>query len=336
MIFSESNDFPYIIAEIGGNHEGDFNYAKKLANLAIEAQVDCIKYQVYSGETLVNGKLDAARVKHFNKFELSRSQYEYLATMCHENNIEFSASVWDKDSLKWLDKYLSFYKIGSGDLTNYEIIYELINRQKPILLSTGLATLQEIADTVDFIHSKSQFYTQYGSLGLLQCTSMYPIPDEEANLLVMNKLASIYNHPVGYSDHTKGTYAVEVAAIMGASIIEIHFTDDTSRSFRDHGVSFTKDDILNFKKKFTIIQAIKGTEIKEPTKSEISSGHINSFRRGIFLKNDKNRGEIIESDDLISLRPDKGISANQYYELLGKTLMADMKAYEPLSIKLFE
>ena len=126
---------PLLIAEIGGNHEGDFAYAKKLTNLAIKSDVDIIKFQIYSGETLVNRLLSPDRFKHFRKFQLSKKQYIYLAEMCLANGIKYLSSVWDIEALKWLDKYLEIYKIGSGDLTAYSIIKEFAKRGKPIILS---------------------------------------------------------------------------------------------------------------------------------------------------------------------------------------------------------
>ena len=151
-----------LIAEIGGNHEGNFEYAKKLTQLAIESNVDFIKYQIYTGDTLVSKLESPKRNSHFKKFELTNQQYIELAKMCHKNNVKFMASVWNLDSISWIDEYMEIYKIGSGDLTAYPVIEQTCKIGKPIILSTGLSTLKEVKDTVDFIkkvNPKSVSYT---------------------------------------------------------------------------------------------------------------------------------------------------------------------------------
>ena len=141
---------PLLIAEIGGNHEGDFKYAKKLVKLAITTGVDVIKLQLYSGDQLVSKFQSQKRYKHFKKFELTKAQHIYLANLCKSKGVKYLASVWDLDMLNWIDKYLPFYKIGSGDLTAYPIIKEFAKRGKPIILSTGLSSLDEIKKSVNF------------------------------------------------------------------------------------------------------------------------------------------------------------------------------------------
>ena len=120
MNYFKSKNGVYIIAEIGGNHEGDFEYAKKLTRLAIESGVDAIKYQIYTGDSLVNPKYDPKRNEHFKKFQLSCEQYLELAIMCQEAKVTFMASVWDVEAFEWIDKYMPIYKVGSGDMTAYK------------------------------------------------------------------------------------------------------------------------------------------------------------------------------------------------------------------------
>ena len=139
---------PLLIAEIGGNHEGDFEYAKKLTNLAIESDVDYIKFQLYFGNTIVNPLEGPEKNKHFKKFQLSKIQYIKLAEMCLDNEVKFLASVWDESIFEWINPYMSIYKIGSGDLTAYNLIKKIVDFRKPIILSTGLSELSEILDTI--------------------------------------------------------------------------------------------------------------------------------------------------------------------------------------------
>ncbi len=216
---------PLMIAEIGGNHEGDFGVAKAMTEQAIGSGVDCVKFQIYRGDTLVSPVESPDRHKHFQRFELLPEQHVELAEMCHRAGVQYLSSVWDMDMLDLVDSYMEIYKVGSGDLTAWPILRELTRRGKPILLSTGLATLDEIIQTVDRIQ---QFDARYGEpewLCLLQCTSMYPIPDSDAQLRVMDTLRQATGLSVGYSDHTVGSDAIRAAVAMGARVIEFHFTD---------------------------------------------------------------------------------------------------------------
>jgi N-acetylneuraminate synthase/N,N'-diacetyllegionaminate synthase len=194
---------PLLIAEIGGNHEGDFEYALELTRLAIESDVDFIKYQLYSGNSLVSEVENPIRNKHFKKFELSKEQYIQLAELCEANNIGFMASVWNLDYISWIDKYMPIYKIGSGDFTAYPILEGIVKLKKPIILSTGLSTMQEVLDTVAYVQKLDHLYLDENYLSVLQCTSMYPIPFTDANLSVMNEYKKETGVTIGYSDHTE-------------------------------------------------------------------------------------------------------------------------------------
>lgn len=322
---------PYLIAEIGGNHEGDFEYARKLTYMACESGVDSVKFQIYTGDTLVNKIVSPERNVHFKRFELKPEEYISLAKQCNELGVTFTASVWDMDILKWIDPYMEFYKIGSGDLTAYPILKEISLLGKPIILSTGLATLEEVKESVDYIKSHDSRYENPEYLALLQCTSMYPIPDEDANLKVIDLLKENFGLAVGYSDHTEGTVAVEAAVAMGAEIIEMHFTDTREgKSFRDHKVSFTCAEIKNLIKRINKIQTMKGKKTKTPTTSEIKSGHIDTFRRAVYPIHDLPSGTVLTDRKLAILRPNHGIDARDYEKLVGKTLKNDVKAYQML------
>ena len=146
-----------MIAEIGANHEGNFSSAKKLVKLAIKANVDVIKFQLYTGEGIVNKKISEDRYNHFKKFELNKSQHIYLAKMVKDNGIKYSASVWDIKMIEWIDKFIDFYKIGSGDLTAYPVLDEIAKKKKPILLSTGLSNLNEIKNTINYLKKLINF-----------------------------------------------------------------------------------------------------------------------------------------------------------------------------------
>jgi N,N'-diacetyllegionaminate synthase len=322
----------YLIAEIGGNHEGNFEYAQRLTDLACKSGVDAVKFQIYTGDTLVSCVEEPARNAHFKRFELKPDEYILLAKQCRENGVEFTASVWDMNAFEWIDPYMNFYKIGSGDLTAYPIVKRIVSIGKPIILSTGLSALDEVRATVDYIQSIDNRYTNKNFLALLQCTSMYPISDEDANLKIMDMFRKEFQLTVGYSDHTVGTDAVEIAVAMGAEIIEMHFTDTREgQSFRDHQVSFTCEEIKLLIDKIRKIKTLQGSMVKEPTKSEIEAEHVNSFRRAVYPVKDLKAGTILTEQDVRVLRPNHGIDSRNYEKLLYKTLKKDLKAYQKMT-----
>jgi N,N'-diacetyllegionaminate synthase len=249
----------FYIAEIGGNHGGDFEYAKKLTNLAIESGADAVKFQFYTGDTLVSHIESRDRNLHFKKFELTDEQNISLMQMVRSAGVMPMASVWDEKMLAWADSYLPIHKVGSGDLTCYPMLSALVKTEKPIILSTGLSSLSEVTDAVAYIEKCNPSYISQRKLALLQCTSSYPTPDEDANINAMLTMRDEFSLPVGYSDHTLGTDAIEVAVSLGAEIIEKHFTDTRDgQTFRDHHVSLTRDEVQRTLQKMSRIIKLKG------------------------------------------------------------------------------
>ncbi len=318
-----------LIAEIGGNHEGDFEYAKKLTQLAIESDVDYIKFQLYSGDTLVSKLESPVRNEHFKKFELSKENYIALAKMCNAAGIGFMASVWDINYMDWIDPFLPIYKIGSGDLTAYPVLKATAKRRKPMILSTGLSTLEEVVETVEYIQSIDSIYYDPNYLSILQCTSMYPIPFEDANLSVMQTIQSITGLPVGYSDHTEGGKALEIAVAMGAQILEFHFTDTREgQTFRDHKVSLTKAEVHQLIKDIKNIKLLKGHPLKKPL--PVEGDHVTSFRRAVYPLIDIEAGTILEEKHLTTLRPNHGIDARDFEKVIGKKCNRSLKKHQKL------
>ena len=178
-------------------------------------------------------------------------------------NVDFSASVWDLESLNWVKDHLSFVKVGSGDITAYPMLREIAKLSLPVILSTGLSTIGEIRSTIDFIKSVNRFYNNSKNISILQCTSCYPCPIDEVNLQVMTTLKKEFECQIGYSHHTVGTLAVDLALALGASIIEVHYTDNRDQSsFRDHQLSFQYEELCELKKRMTEIPKILGSSEK--------------------------------------------------------------------------
>ena len=183
---------PYLIAEVGGNHEGSFDYALELVEGACKSGANCVKVQIYSGDNLVSAVEDPDRNRHFKKFELSIEQHRKLADICREYSVDYNASIWDIPTLEIFDEYLKFYKVGSGDLTAYSILRWMAIKGKPILISTGLCNLDDVFHSINYIRGVNPIYNHPSMICILQCTSMYPIPLGEANLQVMNTYRNLF------------------------------------------------------------------------------------------------------------------------------------------------
>ena len=328
----------FIIAEIGGNHEGDFDYALRLTDLAIKSGANAVKYQIYSPDGLVNRYLDHGRHEHFRKFTLSFKQYEMLAERCLAGGVQFMSSIWQDDAIEYFDRYIQFHKIGSGDLTNYLLLKRLALKGKPIILSTAMSTLEEINLAVDFIQSINYKYAKSGMLAILQCVAMYGNPkDHYANINVIDTLKDNFPEKViGYSDHTVGSLACEIAVAKGARVLEVHFTDDKTREFRDHHIAMNATDIKALKEKIDTILEITGSGLKAPVAEIETASRVKEFRRACYFKKDQTAGTLITEDMLTCLRPCNGIPANEVFSVIGKELKDDIRALEPINYDMLQ
>jgi N,N'-diacetyllegionaminate synthase len=320
---------PLLIAEIGGNHEGDFNYALRLLDLALESDSDVVKFQVYTGDTLVSRVEGAVRNQHFKKFELSIPQYLELARRVEAGKKIFMASIWDLDMIDELDNHMPIYKIGSGDLTAYPLLRDFANRGKPMVVSTGLATADEVAASVEFIRDVNPVYRDPALLAVLQCTSMYPIPASDANLAVMGELKARLGTTVGYSDHTEGMRALEIAYAMGADVMEFHFTDTREgKSFRDHKVSLTAPEVHQLQARLREITELRGDSTKQPL--PVEDEHVVSFRRAVYPRFPLAKDTILTTENLMVLRPNHGIDAREFGRVVGRRLLCAVDAHQKL------
>jgi N,N'-diacetyllegionaminate synthase len=323
---------PLLIAEIGGNHEGDFEYAKKLTQLAIDTNVDLVKFQIYTGDSLVSRIESPIRNKHFKKFELTQEQHMELAEMVQKAGLMYTSSVWDLEAMDWIDAYIPIYKIGSGDLTAYPVLKATAALGKPMILSTGLSTLAEVLEAVHYIQSCNVVYNSPSMLAVLQCTSMYPIMPSDSHLSVMDVYRKETGLTIGYSDHTEGSKALMYAAAMGAEVLEFHFTDSREgKEFRDHKISLTPAEVKSLIQEIKLLQAYQGSAHKVPTQIELDNGHELSFRRAVYPKVDLKAGTILKEQDLCVLRPNHGIDARKFDEVVGKSLLQDVQAHQALS-----
>jgi N,N'-diacetyllegionaminate synthase len=304
----------FYIAEIGSAHEGSFLNAKKLITEACKSNADCVKIQIYKASKLVSKKYDFKRFAHFKKMELTTSQYIHLSKICKKFNKIFCASVWDKDLIIKLKEYIDIYKIGSGDLNNFEIIEQIVKTNKPLILSVGLSSFSEISKTLNFIKRKNKKY--FKKIALLHCNTAYPTPVEDTNLKQILIIKKKYKLTTGYSDHTINDSAIIYASALGAQVIEKHFSNNiTKKKFRDHQISLDRAGVNQFLDKINFLPQIKKYKL---TSSEINQNNEKSFRRSIYALKNINIGENFTGNNLISLRPFVGMSADRIVNLYNK------------------
>lgn len=330
MKFSGGPGLPLLIAEIGGNHEGDFVAAKRLTDLALDSGADAVKFQIYFGDSLVSAVESPDRNAHFKRFELTPAQHLALSERVRGAGRDYIASVWDLDSYSWIAPVVSAFKIGSGDLTALPMLRAAAETGKPLILSTGLSHMAEVRSAVEYVRSIRPAYGDPSMLAIMQCTSMYPIRPADANLSVMREFSEL-GVTVGYSDHTIGNRALEVAAAMGAKVLEFHFTDRKEcRSFRDHQLSLDSEDLRELTESLKQIRELSGTPVKRPLPIEIDNDHLRSFRRAVYPSIDIGPGELLSEANLCVLRPNHGIDAREYYQVVGRRSRRPLKRHEPL------
>ena len=329
--FASSKNPVFFIAEVGGNHEGSVDAIRALHTLALSSGADAVKYQLYRGDTLVSRVEGADRNQHFKRFELPLELYAALAEEADKAGVDFMASTWDPAWIPWADERSRMHKVGSGDLTAYPLIKALVATGKPIILSTGLATLADVEAAVAFIERTDRRYLDERKLAILQCTSAYPCPDEDANLETMVALRERFGLPVGFSDHTEGSVAIEAAVALGAEIIEKHFTDTREgKTFRDHKVSLTSAEVRETLARMRRIVVMRGAREKRPTAAEENSGHVTSFRRSVYAAKPLRAGTVLTAEDLTVLRPAHGIAASRFDDVVGRRLRTARDTHEVL------
>ncbi|WP_040281418.1 N-acetylneuraminate synthase [Psychroserpens damuponensis] len=330
-----------IIAEAGVNHNGDINVAKQLIDAAVEAKVDYVKFQTFKADTIVSpsakkaayqskniGDGDDSQYQMLKNLELSDADHKELVTYCNSKGIQFFSTAFDVEGIQYLESlHFDMFKVPSGELTNYPYLKAIAQTQKPIVLSTGMANLEEIEAAINVLVS---FGTKKEHLTVLHCNTEYPTPMQDVNLKAMLTIGERLGVKVGYSDHTLGIEVPTAAVALGATVIEKHFTLDRSLKGPDHKASLEPNELVDMVSAIRNIElAISGNGIKEPSASETKNIHI--ARKSIHLRHDILKGTTLKESDIIALRPGDGISAMEWTTVIGKTLLADKKAYDKLN-----
>ncbi len=330
----------YFIAEIGVNHEGSINLAKKLIKEAKFAGADAVKFQTYKASKIASkyakAYWDIKKEPTKNQFDLfkkydsfNESDYKLLSKYCKKISIDFMSTPFDLQSAIFLNKYVSSFKISSSDITNYPLLEKISKFNKPVILSTGASNINEI--------NKAEKIFKNKKLVLLHCILNYPTDDKNVNLGMMLDLKKKFpKRIIGYSDHStpKDTKVLEVAVLLGAKVIEKHFTLDKKSKGNDHYHSFDKKDFKILKKKLKRIFTIIGKYKKNYLKSEIVSRK--HARRSLYANRELKKGNKIKFTDLISLRPAIGLSPIKYRKLIGKKLTKNISKGEIIKISNFK
>lgn len=329
-----------IIAEAGVNHNGDIEIAKKLIDAAVEAGVDYVKFQTFKADSLVSKSAKKAKYQSVNindgddsqytmlkNLELSHENHLELMAYCSERNIQFFSTAFDVDGVNYLnDLGLSFFKIPSGEITNYPYLKAVALCGKPVIMSTGMCSEMEIKDALEVL---VKFGLKKEAISILHCNTEYPTPMRDVNLKAMLAIQKTFGVAVGYSDHTLGIEVPIAAVALGATIIEKHFTLDRTLPGPDHVASLEPIELKAMVVAIRNIElAIAGDGEKKPSESETKN--IAIARKSIHINKPLLKGHIITNEDIISLRPGDGISPMEWESVVGKTLIFDKNEFDKL------
>lgn len=318
----------YIIAEAGVNHNGSFALACKLVDAAKEAGADCIKFQTFKSENLVSRSAkkaeyqkmttgDSSQQDMLKKLELSFDEFIQLKNYCEKVGICFLSTPFDFDSIDFLDSInMPFWKVPSGEVTNLPYLLAIAKTGKPIVMSTGMCTLQEIRAAIDVLQANGA-----KEIKLLHCNTEYPTPFEDVNLKAMQTMRDEFQVEVGYSDHTKGIEVPIAAVSLGATIIEKHFTLDRNMEGPDHKASLEPQELAEMVCCIRNIEKALGSGDKMPSPSE--KKNIAVARKSIVAKSKIKAGDTLTENNITVKRPGTGISPMKWFEVLGTKAVKD-------------
>jgi len=310
----------YFIAEAGLNHNGQIDIAKKMIDVARDAGADAIKFQTYKSENFLS--TSSKYFGFFKNVELSFDDFEILKNYADDCGITFLSTPFDFQSADFLEKIgVSAFKVSSSDLTNIPLIEHIAKMDLPMIISTGLGTLDEIDEAVRTCKSAGN-----EKIAILHCVADYPTNPEETNLDALITMKNKYQIPIGYSDNGESTIVDEVAVSLGADIIEKHFTLDKKMEGPDHSFSILPNDMKQLITKFRLIEKIKGNGRKFPNDSE--KNNKIAIRKSItcskFIKN----GENLSLENIAIKRPGDGIEPKFWQEVIGKKATRDINKDE--------
>ena len=318
-----------IIAEAGVNHNGNLDLALKMVDEAKRAGADIVKFQTAIPEKVISKYADKAeyqkkttgneesQLEMCKRIHLRLSDYDIIKKYCEEVGIEFLSTPFDLESIDYLEKLgMRLWKIPSGEITNLPYLIKIAKTGKPVIMSTGMAELKEVEEAVNVLKENGA-----GEITLLHCTTEYPAPFESVNLRAMNTLREKFGTEVGYSDHTVGFEAAVAAAVLGASVIEKHFTLNHNMEGPDHKASLEPEEFEIMVNNIRLIEKALGDGVKQPAEAE--KKNIAIARKSIVAAKDIKKGEIFTEDNITVKRPGSGISPMKWFEVLGTEAVRD-------------
>jgi len=324
----------FIIAEAGVNHNGSIELAKQLIDAAALAGADAVKFQSFIAEEVVSinapkaeyqketTEISESQYDMIKRLELSKKDHLELIDHAKNRNIIFLSTPFDERSVDLLVEFgVPLIKISSGEITNHPFLKYISKKGLPIILSTGMSTLEEVAEAISVIKEAG-----CKDLTLLHCTSNYPAHVEDCNLLAMNTMVDAFDVPVGYSDHTPGIYVSLVAVAMGACVIEKHFTLDKNLPGPDHRTSLEPTELEEMVRGIRLVEKALGSSVKAPVESELEVRDV--ARRSVVAKVDIPANTAITEDMLAFKRPGTGISPKDSNMLIGKITSQDINKDE--------
>ena len=341
MNFFKKLKKPYLIAEIGVNHECSIFKAKKMISLAMLGGADAVKFQTYKASLLASKNSpaywDKKKEKIDSQFELfskydkfEKNDYKILQKFCKKKKIDFLSTPFDDQAVNNLKQIVPFFKVASADINNFPLLRSIGKTKKPVLISSGASTVREIRQAIKILKNFGS-----RSFAIMHCILNYPTKDSDANLNMIKDLKKKFpNTVIGYSDHTfpdKNMSSLVLACILGAEILEKHFTFNKSLKGNDHYHSMDYKDIKIFKKNYQSLKKKLGLNKKKPIKSEIKS--IKFARRSIHSKIDILKGEQITEYNIITKRPGGGINPINWNFILGKKIKRNIKADVQIKLK---
>lgn len=329
-----------IIAEAGVNHNGDMKIACQLIDAAAQSGADIVKFQTFSADSLVTKNATkakyqiettgAAESQHemLSRLELSPAMHDVLIAHAASNRIEFMSTAFDKCSVDLLaTKGLKRFKIPSGEITNLPYLRRIAEVASEVIISTGMATLEEIDAAISVFESSGVVRK---NISVLHCTTEYPAPMQDVNLRAMQTIAEKFRVAVGYSDHTSGIEVPIAAVALGACVIEKHLTLDCSLPGPDHKASLEPEPFRKMVAAIRNIEQALGSPVKRPTPSELRNKPI--ARRSIVAATAIRAGEIFTSDNVTTKRPGTGISPMRWDEVIGQAAPRDFAPDEFISL----
>ena len=329
----------YIIAEAGDNHNGDFNTALKLVDVAKRAGADCVKFQTFVTEEIISKYAEMAEYQKKNtgkeesqfemvkRLELSFDEFRKIKEYCDRVGIQFLSTPFDLKSVDFLNELgVPFFKIPSGEITNYPYLIKIAHTGKPVVMSTGMCEPDEILAAINVPEKNGS-----GEITLLHCNTEYPTPLKDVNLYAMRTMKKMFGKKVGYSDHTKGIEVPVAAVALGACVIEKHFTLDKNMPGPDHKASLEPDELGRMVKNIRNIEIALGDGVKRVSESERKN--IAIARKSIVARRNIQEGEILTEENLAVKRPGTGINPMQWMEVLGTRAVRDFKEDELIEIR---